>query len=304
MSSVTPDRADELARWTAHAPAWSHWADPMAELAQRLNQPLLHAAEITTGLRVLDLASGVGEPALNIARRVGPDGQVVGTDLVPAMLATAARRAHAAEMGNLGFTVADMAVLPFAAGAFDRATCRFGIMFCPQPLAVLREVWRVLRPGGRVALMVWGARGDNTLFDEVGGAVEAFLGVARNPRHDIAVLFRFAAPGALASLLHEAGFTAVAEHDVRPMGRVPVDRPFWQATLDMSFADRLSTLSPEFLAALKQNIIARFRARSEDGVVKLHLHARIVVGQRPLVAEMADGEDGEVPVVEAAAAGA
>ena len=105
----------------------------------------------------VDLASGPGEPAVTIARLVGPDGGVVATDLVEEMLA-GARRRIADGVGNLEAQTADMQDLPFADGSFDRVTCRFGIMFAPEPARAFAEVRRVLRPGGKCAFMVWGPR--------------------------------------------------------------------------------------------------------------------------------------------------
>lgn len=278
---AAPDRASERRRWAANVKAWSRWADPIAELAQRLNTPLLHAAHVEAGHWVLDLASGVGEPALSIARRVGPDGAVTGTDLVPAMLATAAQRARVTGAANVAFAAADMEALPFPAGHFDRVTCRFGIMFAPSPVKALADIHRVLRPGGRLAVMVWGPRADNTLFREVGAAVEAAVHYRADALTDFATLFRFAEPGSLNDALATAGYGLIEEHSLKPIGRVPANRPFWQATLEMTFAPVVDGLDEWARSDLERDIVARFQGLAEDGTVPLHLHARIVAAVRP-----------------------
>ncbi|MDQ2103360.1 class I SAM-dependent methyltransferase [Azospirillum isscasi] len=265
----------ERARWTASADAWDRWADPMADLADKLNQPLLDAAGVTAGDRVLDLASGAGEPALSAARRAGADGLVVGSDLVPGMMAGARRRAAEMEDGlRPVFTAADMTALPFAAGAFDRVTCRFGIMFVPGVEAALAELRRVLRPGGAVAFMVWGPRAGNALFDTVGEAVAARLG----EDHSLDPLFRFAAPGTLAEPMRTAGFATVTETDITPVRKAPQGQPFWRATLEMSFGHRLHALSRDQRAELDAEVTRRFDARAQDGTIPLPIHVRIVTG--------------------------
>ncbi|BAI71892.1 menaquinone biosynthesis methyltransferase [Azospirillum sp. B510] len=249
----------------------------MADLADKLNRPLLDAAGLAAGLaegrRLLDLASGAGEPALSAARRAGPDGLVVGSDLVPGMMAGALRRARGAEGPAPAFTAADMTALPFADAAFDAVTCRFGIMFVPAVETALREVRRVLRPGGKAAFMVWGPRAGNGLFAEIGEVVAAHLGEDGS----LDPLFRFAEAGRLSALMRAAGFGETLETDLTPVRKAPADQPFWRAALDMSFGHRLGDLSAERRSALEADIARRFDARAVDGVVPVPSHARIVV---------------------------
>ena len=270
-----PNADAEKARWTASADLWDRWADPMAELADKLNQPLLDAAGVRPGAVVLDLASGAGEPALSAARRAGTEGFVLGTDLVPAMLSGAVRRAAAAEP-RPAFAAADMTALPFRTGAFDAVTCRFGIMFVPDAAGALAEVRRVLKPGGRAAFMVWGPRAENALFAAVGGAVEDRLGP--DPVHGIGPLFRYAETGSLAAALTEAGFAEAAETALTPVRKAPRGQPFWRATLDMLFGARIAGLDAGERAALEADVVARFDALAQGDLVPLPAHVRIGVG--------------------------
>lgn len=270
-----PDSARERDRWAASANAWDRWANPMADLADKLNRPLLDAAGLAEGHRLLDLASGAGEPALSAARRAGPHGLVVGSDLVPGMMAGAVRRARGLEGPAPAFTAADMTALPFADSTFDEVTCRFGIMFVPAVESALREVRRVLRPGGSAAFMVWGPRAGNGLFAEIGDAVADHLGEDGS----LDPLFRFAMPGLLSGLMRTAGFENMSETDLTPVRKAPAGQPFWRAALDMSFGHRLGGLSAEQRGALEADIARRFDAQAVDGVVPVPSHARIVVGR-------------------------
>ncbi len=275
-AGIRPDAAQERARWTLSAPSWAQWADPLAAFAEKLNAPLLDAAGLERGHRVLDLACGVGEPALSAARRVGPEGTVLALDLVPAMLVPAARRAAAMPPPHPRFAAADMAALPVPDRWADAVTCRFGIMFAPDAVRALREARRALKPNGRAAFLVWGPQTGNTLLDVLDAALTAVLG--EDPANGLAPLFRYAEPGSLGAQMRAAGFDAVEETALTPSGRVPLDRPFWQAQRDMAFSPRLNGLPPDLLKRIDAEIAARFRALAVDGACRLDLHARIVAG--------------------------
>lgn len=276
MTRPEIDGEAERERWTASAKMWDRWADPMAEMADKLNQPLLDAAGIVAGGKVLDLASGAGEPALSAARRAGGDGFVIGTDLVPAMLTGAVRRA-AGVSPHPAFAAADMTALPFPDAAFDAVICRFGIMFVPDALGALSEVRRVLKPGGRAAFMVWGARADNALFAVIGAAVEDRLGP--DPVHGLGPLFRYAEPDSLARALRQAGFGEATETALVPVRKVPRGQPFWRPTLEMVFGPRIAGIAPADRAALEADIVRRFDDLAQGDMVPLAAHIRIGTGR-------------------------
>lgn len=268
------------AYWQARGEVWNRHAEVMARPAQAMNQPLIDAADIRPGQQVLDLASGPGEPALTIAGMVGPDGHVTATDLVPEMLEGAGRRAADQGISNLSAEVADMQALPFEDGRFDRVTCRFGIMFPPDKAAALRECHRVLKPGGRAAFLVWGPLGHNTMFGIFHGAFRDVLGDAMT--HDSDSQFSFAADGAIAAALADAGFDDVEERDVRFEPEIDVGKKFWLPQLDMNLEPLLA--GRDDASALRAAIAARvedgFAGTARDGVYRLSLHAKTGAGNR------------------------
>lgn len=272
-------KASVQADWTGRAGAWDRWADDLAEVAERFNAPLLEAAGVGAGQEVLDLASGAGEPALEIARRVGPGGRVVATDMVEEMLAGARRRAAAEGLDNLEFEIADMEDLPFAEASFDRVTCRFGIMFCPQPEVALAEARRVLRPGGRAAYLIWGPMEDTTMFSVLWSAVEETVGSAAESF--TYPPFRLGEPGTLARLMTAAGFTAVEESELRFDAEIPAERPFWRAQLEMAFAPRLKELNPAQRQALDAAVVRGFEAHRAGEAIRLKAHVRLTHGDKP-----------------------
>lgn len=157
--------ATTLTRWTdENRTAWTDehlvrfftsWSREWAGLVQHTTAPLVEQLQIAPGQRVLDLASGPGEPAITIARLVGPAEQVTATNISAGMLESAATNARAAGATNLVTTVAPADDLPFPDGSFDRVTCRFGVMYFPDVHSALVEARRVLVAGGRAGFTLW-----------------------------------------------------------------------------------------------------------------------------------------------------
>lgn len=271
---------EERSRWRERAAPWTENAPRLAEAADRFNRPLIEAAGIAAGEQVLDLASGAGEPALSLGAEVGPTGTVTALDLSAEMLSGLRRRAAAAGLA-IRLAAGDMSRLPFVERRFDRVTCRFGLMFPADPAVALGEMRRVLKPGGTVAVMVWGPLADNTLF----AAIEAAAATAglRSDGPD-SVRFRLAAPGRLAALLAGAGFAEPRERALqferRP--RLEADPPFWQSQTRMTCTERLAPATGEqrdrFARALRDEFARRADA---DGRVPLAFHARIGLGGAP-----------------------
>lgn len=272
-----PDNEYSHGYWRERAAYWDRNADGIAEMADRLNQPLLDAVGIETGQRVLDLASGTGEPALSIARRVGPEGHVTSTDLVAEMLDGTRRRLEAAGMRNVDCRVADMEALPFADATFDRVTCRFGIMFTNDPGRALAEARRVLKPGGRAGFLVWGPRADTSQFEVFAAAAERVLG--SGSELDLDSPFRFGAEGSLNTAMTAAGFVETEEQALRFEPKIPASEPFWRPHIDMTFGPLAA--DPARRAALDSAIAEGFAAYRAGDAYRLKMHVRIGTGRRP-----------------------
>ena len=119
---------------------------------------MLEMAALRVGERVLDVACGTGLVSFRAAAAVGERGAVVGTDLSGEMVESARRGAALRDLANASFERADAEALPLADASFDAALCGLGLMYVPDPVRALCEMRRLLRPGGRAAAAVWGAR--------------------------------------------------------------------------------------------------------------------------------------------------
>ncbi len=189
---------------------WDLAATEYEALWQRQLAPaqeaLLGAAAMALGERVIDIACGTGLVSLAAARAVGSQGLVLGVDLSEQMVAAARRRAAAMATAQAQFTRMDGEALDTVPnGSFDVALCALGLMYMPSPECALREMARVLRPGGRVALAVWGERARC-------GWAPVFPIVEAEVASDVCPLFfRLGQRDVLARLCSAAGFDAIAQ---------------------------------------------------------------------------------------------
>lgn len=282
MTGSEADEQREAVRkdWVGRSVHWDKRADEVAEPAERLNQPLIEAADIQAGQKVLDLASGAGEPALTIAEIVGETGHITLSDMVPEMLLGAGRRAKKLGITNAAVAIEDMAEMSFEDETFDRVTCRFGIMFCPNKEQAMEETFRVLKPGGKCAWMVWGPKPNNTAFAIIDRTANEVFG-ADNPLLDVELPFSCSEEGVLEDLVRGAGFETDGEQDVQLNPKLPADQPFWAAMVDMMVGRPRDAASADDRARFDILLKERFERTIKNGRYELSLHTRICTGQKP-----------------------
>jgi ubiquinone/menaquinone biosynthesis C-methylase UbiE len=141
--------------WDRAAPDYEKLWQEQLSVAQ---DELLLRAALTAGDRVLDVACGTGLVTFRAAQTVGSSGHVLGVDISGRMIDAAQQRAQERKLTNVTFSRTDAESLDIASGSFDVVLCSLGLMYLPNPELAVREMRRVLRPGGRVALAVWGER--------------------------------------------------------------------------------------------------------------------------------------------------
>jgi ubiquinone/menaquinone biosynthesis C-methylase UbiE len=185
-----------------------------AEMGSAVTEAIVEEARVLPGMKILDVACGSGEPSISIAALLKGRGEVVGVDMAAEPLKVARVRAEKRGLENVEYIQADVHALPFGDNSFDRVTSRLGVMFFGDLGKALGEMRRVLKPGGRVALLAWGAM-EQPYF-------ETTIGTARRVRPELEVpagarqMFKFGVQGTLALALREAGFEE-AEDRVRSL---------------------------------------------------------------------------------------
>jgi ubiquinone/menaquinone biosynthesis C-methylase UbiE len=151
-------------QWQAAADAWHRWAPTLRAWLGPATERMLDLAGVAAGERVLDVAAGAGDQSLQVAARVGPAGHVLATDIAPAILAHAAGEAHRAGLEQIATRVMDGENLDLPAASFDAVISRVGLIYFPDQQKALTGMRRVLKPGGRIANIVYSTAERNGFF--------------------------------------------------------------------------------------------------------------------------------------------
>jgi ubiquinone/menaquinone biosynthesis C-methylase UbiE len=161
-------KAQQRQIWDNAAAGWQAWWETIERGAQKVNDKIVELAEIKSGDRVLDIATGIGEPAVTTAKKVMPSGKVVATDISPQMLAIAKTRAKSLGLdGIMEFRESDGEKLDFPepTAKFDAVLSRWGLMFFPNLSAALVKIRDLLVTNGRLSAAVWSAPSKVPLLD-------------------------------------------------------------------------------------------------------------------------------------------
>ena len=189
--------------------ASDRWKAKSAAMGKAVTEALVEYAQPKPRMRVLDLASGTGEPAISLAMRVGERGQVTALDLSADLLEIAKGRAQERGLGNFITQQADAHALPFEDNSFDLATSRFGVMFFRDVGLALRELHRVLRRGARACFLAWGPFNQPYWQSTMAVVHKHVGGPLLQPGGPDP--FRFAGSGSLLKVLQSAGFREIQE---------------------------------------------------------------------------------------------
>lgn len=253
LADLESKRAHVHKMWGAVAPNWSAHADYTDDRHAENTRRLLMDAAPAPGERVLELACGAGGLGLAAATLVMPGGEVVLSDVVAGMVSTAADRA--AELGhqNVVARVLDLEEIAEPDGRYDVVLCRDGLQFALDPGRAVREMRRVLVPGGRVAVAVWAARSRNPWLGVILDAVTAQTG-RTVPPPGLPGPFAIDDPERLAGLLADAGFTDVAVGELDLPLRATSFSDWWERTSALAgpLAALLATLPAPAMEALRE----------------------------------------------------
>jgi len=213
-------------QWDRHAKGWNDHGVQIGNWLRESTDAMLAMAEIGPGTRVLDVAAGAGDQTLDIARRIGPAGSVLATDLSPAILEFAKENARRAGLRNVEVQTADGENLNIAEGSFDAVICRLGLMFFPDPGSGLREMFRALRPGGRACTMVFSTPDKNPCVSILVATAFKHAGLPPRDPYQPGGLLSLGKPGLIEDLFRQAGFAHVATTQIAAPFRLPSVRDY------------------------------------------------------------------------------
>lgn len=200
-------------QWEDAAEAWNAWGGLLADWLGPATETMLDMAAVGPGARVLDVAAGAGQQTLVTARRVGPTGHVLATDISARILEFAAENARIEGLDHVSTMEADGEALEVTPESFDAAISRVGMIYFPNQQAALANIYAALKPGGRFATIVYSTPEQNGFFSKPVGIIRERAQLPP-PAAGQPGPFSLGAPGVLADALREAGFRDVEERVV------------------------------------------------------------------------------------------
>jgi SAM-dependent methyltransferase len=256
-TGILPDeiRATVHDMWAGVAANWGEHADYVDARGAAVTDALLDLTRPQPGERVLELACGAGGVGLAAVERVGATGVVVLSDVAEEMTAIAARRAAALGLGNVSARVLDLEAIDEPDASYDIVLCREGLMFALDPARAAGEIRRVLRPGGRAAIAVWGARERNPWLALVIDAASAQVG-APVPPPGVPGPFSLEDADRLAGVLAGGGLEDVAVSELPVPLRAGSFDEWWTRTTAIAgpLAKRLAALPEPAQQALRARL--------------------------------------------------
>lgn len=235
------EEAKRKAQATYNAAA-DYFDDPANAYWERYGRRTIERLELSLGSRVLDVACGTGASALPAAEIVGPTGRVVGIDLAKNLLDLARIKAVARKLQNVDFRQDDMTQLHFDDDSFDAVVCVFGIFFVPDMEALVAELWRMVKPRGKLAMTTWGPN----LFEPMYSVFDTIL---KQERPDLVTDFRpwdrITTASAVEQLLRDGGTTNIAtESEAGEQLLLDVDS-WWKIVLGSGLRATVDAMGPE-----------------------------------------------------------
>ena len=261
----------EHTTWREVSAGWRKNDAQLRENADLVSQRMLDRANLAAGHRVLDIASGTGEPAIPAAHRVGDNGQVIGIDLVDEMLAIARDKARAQNLDNVAFHTVDGSGLEFDPASFDAVTCRWGLMFMPDPQAILKQAHRVLKDTGRLVVSCWAEPERNPFFTHAMSILVKHMEVPRPPPRAPGV-FAFAERDHLEDTLRASGFQSIEIEDIGfNMIHVNNGEEYWQMMQELAgpIKQLIKKMDEDTYRAFADEVIASADALKQDDTLSM-----------------------------------
>lgn len=246
MNALHEAKIRAAAAYNAAADLFDH---PANTFWDRFGRATVQRLDLQPGNAVLDVCSGSGASAIPAAEKVGPDGHVLAVDLAENLLQLADAKARRSGLGNIEFQVGDLMSLGLADGRFNAVICVFGIFFVPDMPAAVRELWRMVRPGGKLAITTWGPN----LFEPANSAFWSSIQKEAPKLHkSFNPWDRISKPSGLRAMLQEAGIES-CEISAQA-GTHPIESPeaWWMTLMGSGYRGTLDQLDATALGRVQE----------------------------------------------------
>ena len=275
-------KAGQRQEWGEAADGWRRQWETIERFSQPVSDRLVELTQIRPGHRVLDVATGIGEPAVTAARAVGPSGSVVATDQAPEMLAIARERVTGLGLRNIEFHEMDAEALDLPGESFNALVCRWGLMFLPNLGDTLRGLYRLLVPGGGLAAAVWSEPPKVPMISLPMRVIQQMIEMPAPPQETPGP-FSLADVGALEHALRQAGLSNVHSERMVLTWEWPSAQEFVKMLLDIAaplkaMLDRQPVEKRTGVLKAIEEAIAQYA--TADGTIRIPNEAICVVGHK------------------------
>jgi ubiquinone/menaquinone biosynthesis C-methylase UbiE len=266
--------------WNRFSPGWKKWDNLTMTFLKPMGDELIRLLKPKDYDLVLDVASGTGEPGLTIATKL-KGGIVVVTDLAEGMLDVARANASRRAIKNLEFVTCDVSALPFADNSFDLISCRFGFMFFPDMSLAMKEMVRVLKPGGRIAAAVWNVPEKNFWATAVLNSINKYMQLPQPPQ-GAPGLFRCSKSGLIAGLFKEEGLRNIYETEVHGKLSTGTADTYWNFMTDVvaPVVAALSKADNSLKTIIKNDVFETINQKYNYGKVEIDSNALVIYGEK------------------------
>ena len=266
--------------WNRFSPGWKKWDEMTMTFLKPMGDQIIRLLNPKDYDLALDVASGTGEPGLTIAT-ILTGGMVVITDLSEGMLDVARSNAARRSVKNLEFVACDASELPFADNSFDIISCRFGFMFFPDMSLAMKEMFRVLKPGGRIAAAVWNVPEKNFWATAALSSINKYMQLPPPPP-GAPGLFRCSESGLIADLFRQAGLRNINETEVNGKLSTGTTEVYWNFMTDVvaPVVAALSKADNSLKTAIKNDVYETINRKFPDGAVEIDCNALVIYAEK------------------------
>jgi ubiquinone/menaquinone biosynthesis C-methylase UbiE len=273
-------REQQKATWNKFSSGWKKWDDLTMSFLKPIGDEIIAQLKPKGAELILDIAAGTGEPGLTIATMLS-GGKVVITDLADDMLTVAREKASARGVTNVEFQACDVCELPFADNTFDAVSCRLGFMFFPDMQLAAKEMFRVLKPKGRIATSVWNAPEKNAWVTVMAGTINRNMELSAPPPGAPGI-FRCAQSGLIVDIFKQAGIKNTSEKEVLvkfPAGTADV---YWnmQTEIAAPVVAALSKADGSMKEKIKKEVYELVNQKFPDGNVVFDGSSLVIYGEK------------------------
>jgi ubiquinone/menaquinone biosynthesis C-methylase UbiE len=273
-------RTDQKASWNKFSSGWKKWDALTMEFLKPTGDEIIRQLKPKVNDYVLDVATGTGEPGLTIATRVTA-GKVMLTDLAEDMIKIAKENAISRGIENIEARACDVCELPFDDNTFDAVSCRFGFMFFPDMFLAVKEMARVLKPGGRIVTSVWNVPEKNFWVTAIMGTINKNMDLPTPPKGAPGI-FRCAEDGFMADLFLQAGLKNISQTEVSGKMNSQTTDVYWTMMTEVGapIVAALSKANAAINEIIKNEVYQLVNDRYSDGKVLMDSSSLVIYGEK------------------------